>query len=531
MKKILLKSIFLIFLGLFLFSLANAQEISYFKDDFESYNLGNLPVTSNPNDTEKFYYKWGGDIPKVINTEYHSGTKSIVAPSNNFSYIFTTPAVFTTSTKGEISIWVKIQKKSNYPRFMFDLRAYPTAGTIHCGIALNYDKIYYEFYQNNNLRSVEWLNAEYNKWNKYKIKFEVKSDDNLYCKFIYNDTIETDWILSQVNPNFKYIGTIFLGFFNDTYETDWIDDLEVGQKLEIEYRDFNTTGWIDENFFVDILQTIKQFNPPYPNKPYYIVPTSTDIYFKASFINTSLLNLYRPTKLIFYSRASGTENTIDLNLPWLGQGSTSTNINITQLRNFFANDEDILEMKLEIQRRNLMTAGMWVVDTFYFPLPTAPPIFLALKENPEQLLIIQEGRVKPPEREEYLIPLTDCSQAQNLLENVSCEIRNLLIEVFVPKKKSLEMLENQMNILSNKFPFNVFLTIKNFFGDIVNSLKGEAKVKMFNKEVSLSADFYNSIPVISTLYQGMRLLFNLFIVFMFIKVLKWEVEVLIHSIT
>jgi small basic protein len=188
-------------------------------------------------------------------------------------------------------------------------------------------------------------------------------------------------------------------------------------------------------------------------------------------------------------------------------------------------------MKLEIQRRNLMTAGMWVVDTFYFPLPTAPPIFLALKENPEQLIIIQEGRIKPPEREEYLVPLTDCSQAQNILENVSCEIRNILIEVFVPKKKSLEMLENQMNILSNKFPFNVFLTIENFFGEIVNSLKDTAKVKMFNKEVILSADFYNSIPVISTLYQGMKLLFNLFIVFMFIKVLKWEVEVLIHSIT
>jgi hypothetical protein len=156
---------------------------------------------------------------------------------------------------------------------------------------------------------------------------------------------------------------------------------------------------------------------------------------------------------------------------------------------------------------------------------------LALKENPEQLIIIQEGRVKPPEREEYLVPLADCSQAQNLLENVSCEIRNLLIEVFVPKKKTLEMLENQMNILSNKFPFNVFLTIKNFFGEIANSLTGTAKVKMFNKEVSLSADFYNSIPVISTLYQGMRLLFNLFVVFIFIKVLKWEVEVLIHSIT
>jgi hypothetical protein len=377
-----------------------------------------------------------------------------------------------------------------------------------------------------------------NTWYETKIFSYIDNNQVRYFKVTITNTENNSKVFEKeyTTSNNLFIFAHFINIVKNYHRFDDFvyycqDDITETGEGKIEYKTFNTAGWIDENFFVDILDTIKQFNPPYPNKPYYIVPTSTNIYFKASFINASTLNLYRPTKLIFYSRASGTENTIDLNLGWLGQGSTSTNINITQLRNFFADNEDILEMKLEIQRRNLMTAGMWVVDTFYFPLPTAPPIFLALKENPEQLIIIQEGRTKPPEREEYLVPLTDCSQAQNLLENVSCEIRNLLIEVFVPKKKSLEMLENQMNILSNKFPFNVFLTIKNFFGDIVNSLKGEAKVKMFNKEVSLSADFYTSIPVISTLYQGMRLLFNLFIVFMFIKVLKWEVEVLIHSIT
>jgi hypothetical protein len=535
MKKSLKKSIFLIFLGVFLFSLANAQEVSYFKDDFERYSLGELPISDDCDSTSTNYCRIQTyySIPLVVNSYSHSPTKSLTAPLNS-TYgvgIATTPSVFTTSTEGRVSVWVRHQKRDGL-YFRFHAANYTRTDKTNCGMKAEGDNYYYLTEDTgHNPKWIPFASSTNGVWDYLTIEFK-QYENLIYCKYYLNNNAVSDWVLSFNSHRENVIKRVLL-FFNNSSANgqSWVDDLEIGRKYDIEHRDFNTAGWIDENFFVDILDTIKQFDPPYPNRPYYIVPTSTDIFLKATFINLSTLNLYKPTKLIFYSRTSGEENTIDLNLPWLGLGSTSTNINITQLRDFFANQEDILEMKLEIQRRNLLTAGMWVVDTFYFPLPTAPPIFLALKENPEQLIIIQEGRLKPPKREDYLVPLADCSQAQNLLEMVSCEIRNLLIEVFVPKKKSLEMLENQMNILSNKFPFNVFLTIKNFFGEVVNSLQGEAKVKMFRKEVVLSENFYNSIPVISTLYQGIRLLFNLFVVFMFIKVLKLEVEVLIHSIT
>jgi hypothetical protein len=380
-----------------------------------------------------------------------------------------------------------------------------------------------------NLQADRWYKFEYvgiRQQNPYKTTYKIKITDTTNNNVIFDKTYE-------VNSYYK----IHFEVFNDE-TTDHIDDLtlycendltETGNPISLEYREFNTSGWVDESLFVDLLDTIKQFTPQTPNAQYYKIPTSGDIYFKASFLNQSWFWNYKINKLIFKSAKTGTTSEILLNLPWLGQGSTSTNILINNIRNFFADDEDILDMKIEILRNDMFFRVHWyLTETLYFPKLS---ILLTKKDNPAYLRTLVSGRIVAPNLEDYLIPIEDCNNAESLTDKVLCSMRNLMIEIFVPKISTLQQLDNQVKILTQKFPFNIFFTLKNFFGEVANALQSKTTIKMFNAQVEFSPNYFSQFPILSTIYSTIKLFFNGLLVFAFVFVIKKEVEILIHSLT
>jgi len=385
-------------------------------------------------------------------------------------------------------------------------------------------------YLSSNIQKGRWYKFEYlglRQLNPDKTTYQIKITDTTNNNVIFEKTYEV---------NNYYLNIHFQTFFNDT--TDYVDDLtlycendltESGLPVNFEYRDFNTSGWVDESLFVDLLDTIKQFAPQTPNAQYYKIPPWGDIYFKASFLNQSWFWQYKINKLIFTSAKTGTTSEILLDLPWLGQGSTSTNILINEIRDFFADDEDVLDMKIEILRNDMFFRVHWyLTETLYFP---KLPIFLTQKEDAAYLRTLVSGRIVAPNLEDYLIPIEDCDNAESLTDKVLCSMRNLMIEIFVPKISTLQQLDNQVKILTQKFPFNIFLTLKNFFGEVYNSLQSQTTIKMFNAQVQFSPNYFSQFPVLSTIYSIVKLFFNGLMLFVFIFVLKKEVEILIHSLT
>ena len=380
-----------------------------------------------------------------------------------------------------------------------------------------------------NLNPDRWYKFEYlgvRQQNPYKTTYQIKITDTTNNNVIFDKTYAVN----------DYLLIHFESLWSETQ--DYIDDLtlycendltESGAPVSFEYRDFNTSGWVDESLFVDLLDTIKQFAPQTPNAQYYKVPPGGDIYFKASFLNQSWFWQYKINKLIFTSAKTGTTSEILLNLPWLGQGSTSTNILINEIRNFFADDQDVLDMKIEILRNDMFFRVHWyLTETLYFP---KLPILLTQREDAAYLRTLVNGRIVAPNVEDYLIPIEDCNNAESLTDKVLCSMRNLMIEIFVPKISTLQQLDNQVKILTQKFPFNVFLTLKNFFGEVYNSLQSKTTIKMFNTQIQFTPNYFSQFPVLSTIYSIVKLFFNGLMVFAFIFVLKKEVEILIHSLT
>jgi hypothetical protein len=496
-------AILTLFLASFLFSTAKAQQMPYFYDDFESYNLGDLPITNNPDDTSKNYYLYDGQNPLVVNETSHSGIKSIRAPStgaNPYSTIFTTPAVFTTSTEGQVSFWFKIQKKSNYPHFQFALTR-EDRSTL-CRMGLGQDKIYYSTATSN----VYWLDAEYNQWNKFTIKFKLETNNHFYCKYVYNETYaETDWIdIGQIsNP---YVTRISILLFNDTYETDWFDDLETGYKIEAQPTSYYLNWYLE-----------KPTSCQFPESSIYNqVSTTTNFEVKGSLaIPNENPYIWFHLRLKFWNWNTNKILYFDYDLPNLKKNQTYDFDYFLDISSILSTSTDLISFSMEAYGKD--EQGNVFIDYY----PQICEIFLGL--TTEKPIFTPPEEECPPQPE-----LEDCSQ-YNIPDRWVCEIKNALKSIFLPTCEKLMELKQTMDLFKQKFPFNYINLFTNFYQDINNGINENSTIqfKILGQSGNVNLAFWENQATIGGITQTFsHIIYNIFLfLFLFIFVL-WLISYL-----
>jgi hypothetical protein len=502
-KKGLKIAILTLFLAFFLFSTTRAQQIPYFYDDFEKYNLGDLPTTNDPNDTSKYYYLYYGSNPQVINQTSHSGTKSIVAPNNSYSIIETTPAVFTTSTEGQVSIWMKTQKKSNYPVFDFSLR--PNLQNLNCGIEETTINGIHGIYYYGTSGWIFWLNPEYDQWNKYTIKFKVEADQHIYCKYIYNENYsETDWI--DRGGTYPYITRVFFSLFNDNYQNTWIDDLEIGYKITAEPSGYYLVWNLEK-------PTPCQFPEP---SIYNQVSTTTNFEVKGSLgIPSDNPYVWYHLRLKFWNWNTNKILFFDYDLP---------NLKSNQTYNFdyFLDISSILSTSTDLINFSLMAYGKDNSGNVYEDLyPPVCEIFLGL--TPEQPVFI------PPEEECPSQPeLEDCSQ-YNIPDRWICEIKNALKSIFLPTCEKLMELKRTTDLFKQKFPFNYINLFTSFYQDINNGINETSTIpfKILGQSGNVDLAFWENQTTIGGITQTFsHIIYNIFLFLLLFVFVLWLISYL-----
>jgi hypothetical protein len=498
-KKGLKIAILTLFLAFFLFSMAKAQQMPYFYDNFESYNLGDLPITNNPDDTSKNYYLYWGENPQVVNETSHSGNKSIKAPNDSFSEIFTTPAVFTTSTEGQVSIWIKIQKNIGYPRFTFALQQ--EIGISNCVIKFDNDKVYYRALD----RDIEWLNAEYNQWNKFTIQFKVGEDSHFYCKYIYNETYsQTDWI--DRGTDFSYVKRVFLFLYNDSIETDWIDDLETGYKITAEPTSYYLNWNLEK-------PTTCQFPEP---SIYNQVSTTTNFEVKGSLaIPNDNPYIWYHLRLKFWNWNTNKILYFDYDLPNLKKNQTYNFDYFLDISPILSTSTDLISFSMEAYGKD----GHGNVFIDYYP--QICEIFLGL--TPEQPIFTPPEEQFPPQPE-----LEDCSQ-YNIPDRWICEIKNALKSIFLPSSEKINELKQTTDLFKQKFPFNYIDLFKSFYQDINNGINETSTIqfKILGQSGNVDLAFWENQATIGGITQTFsHIIYNIFLfLFLFIFVL-WLISYL-----
>jgi hypothetical protein len=498
---------------------------AFYFENFDKYDSGIWMRDINPE-------HWEGD-GKVSNRTSFSLPNSLEIGAQGFGWnrsSFKNAFEFSPSNKGGI-IKLKWKTLASYDRYSWfylynnDINDYVAGFSIEqSGFATIRTRTNGE---------VASFNFSPQEWNDVTIEFKIQNN-KLYFRYKVNDQI-SNWYTNNTTDNryHKVNRLDFMQLVSPNFPNDrsYIDDLYIQGENEkvISENCLNTGSYLDNNFYFDIFDTIRQFNPPYPNKAYYVVPTSTSIFFKATAINSSFVILYKPEKIILKSRKTGSTTEISISGNWLPQGSFNFNQNITnELLNAFSGEDDAVEMRILIKRKNILTTGL-VADNLYFPLECAPQIILVQNPNSPYLFTEIPSESHPPD---YLIPLQDCSNPDlNFLEKTICEIRNFLITIFIPKKSTLDELIARKDLLAQKFPFNVFTSFKNFFFDVYYSLKDpKVEITMFNKKIIVNPQTYQQMPVISGLYSAIRIFFDIILIFLAIKVLRFEINSLLKAI-
>jgi hypothetical protein len=496
-------AILTLFLASFLFSTTKAQQIPYFYDDFESYNLGDLPTTNNPDDTSNYYYLYYGTSPEVINQTSHSGIKSITAKSSSSAVIITTPAVFTTSTEGQVSIWMKTQKKSNYPRFDFSLR--PNIQNVNCGIQETTIGGIHGIYYYGTSGWIFWLNPEYNQWNKYTIQFKVEADQHIYCKYIYNETYaQTDWI--DRGGTYPYITRVYFTLFNDTYQTDWIDDLEIGYKIEAQPTSYYLNWYLEK-------PTPCQFPEP---SIYNQVSTTTNFEVKGSLaIPNENPYIWFHLRLKFWNWNTNKILYFDFDLPNLKKNQTYNFDYFLDISPILSTSTDLISFSMEAYGKD--EHGNIFIDYY----PQICEIFLGL--TPERPIFTPPEAQFPPQPE-----LEDCSQ-YNIPDRWICEIKNALKSIFLPSSKKINELKQTMDLFKQKFPFNYINLFTNFYQDINNGINENSTIqfKILGQSGNVDLAFWENQATIGGITQTFsHIIYNIFLfLFLFIFVL-WLISYL-----
>jgi hypothetical protein len=509
-KKGLKIAILTLFLASFFISTTKAQQISYFYDDFESYNFVDLPMTDDCNSTTYNYCRSSTyySIPQVVTSYSHSPTKSILPPWNSTygSNLVTTPAVFTTSTEGQVSVWVRHHKTNNLD-FKFYAGSQITSAGLDCGIKADINNYYYLTEDTgHNPKWIAFASSTNDTWDYLIIAFK-QINDLMYCKYYYNFFAVSDYIIAFNSHLANTIQRVFFYFNNSTANGQtWIDDFETGSEITAE-----PTGY----YLVWNLEKPTPCQFPEPSK-YNQVSTTTNFEVKGSLgIPNNNPYIWYHLRLKFWNWNTNKILYFDYDLPNLKKNQTYNFDYFLDISSILSNSTDLISFSMNAYGKD------GYGNVYYDLYPSVCEIYLGLTS--------EQPVFTPPEEQFPLQPeLEDCSQ-YNIPDRWICEIKNALKSIFLPSSEKINELKQTTDLFKQKFPFNYIDLFKSFYQDINNGINENSTIsfKILGQSSNVNLAFWENQATIGGIKQTFsHIIYNIFLfLFLFIFVL-WLISYL-----
>ncbi len=117
--------------------------------------------------------------------------------------------------------------------------------------------------------------------------------------------------------------------------------------------------------------------------------------------------------------------------------------------------------------------------------------------------------------------LEDCS-VMGLTDRLICEIKNFAYRLFVPSNQKIVELQDKLNLIKQKFPYNYILATKDFFVYLKDNINDEQEISLsvFGQAGIVNFEFWNTTTSVAgstqTFLDIIKKFFSLLVILMFI---------------
>jgi len=482
LKNTLLKVIPLVFIGAF-FIFNTAWATTILSDDFEAYNTG-----QDLGGQGDWWCSAGHSYqPTISEDKAQSGVKSVKNKYVNAGGLASCGKTGNSPEEGSAQVWLYLINDNCQ-----DVRFYLSNINVFLGLASDNGicKIRYFTPTTNYVFWEKFTNWE--EWFSLSIAWKV-IDSVKWFNFGYNN-VWSDWIETEITIN--------------------------PDNVAVSYPYRESDGYI-------YFDTIKENPPPISGIEPILTPTTPPNCEKTvvDYSNISItgnitipkdnLNTYDLLIVNFEDlSATGTIKYLNIDLP---------NLTANQSFNYSATTT------LPVLKGYRITYTLFGYDTDgkviseNFACPCLPPFWcfdtLISAEFPlAPELLIQYG--------EYAEATSETCTSTNLMERLTCDIKNILQSLILPSQSKIGELKQNVGLIKQKFPMNYLMVASNFFSNVRSGVNSTSTIslKVFGQSGNLDFSIWDKTANIASTSQKFSDIFSGFFGLIFIGgFLTWAI--------